>query len=79
MPKLLKLNSSILEAALEGLKARRSRVNEQIAELRRHLKSEDTAPVATSPVRRGRKRLSAAARKRISEAQKKRWAKTKKK
>jgi hypothetical protein len=77
-------NSSLLEAALEGLELQRQRIDEQIREVRSLLGKGTTrrgrppaAPAASaggSAVKRGGGRLSAAARKRIAAAQKRRWA-----
>jgi hypothetical protein len=75
-----RINPTILEAALEGLQAKRAVLEEQITNVRRSLGGgvkrvgRPVAPIG------GRKRrtLSAAARKSISAAQKKRWAAFKK-
>ena len=73
---------SLLQAALEGLEAQRSRIEEQIQQVRAMLghKRRGRPPVgatglesAAKPERK-RRVLSAAARKRIAAAQKKRWA-----
>ena len=72
------LNAEILAAAIEGFEARKLRIDEQIAEVRQMLKSDQ--PVATAkaePQKRPRRKMSAAARKRIGDAQRKRWAATK--
>lgn len=74
-------NVALLEAALEGLQLQRSRIDEQIAEVRRLL-GQRAAPArsgAAAQTRglgapRARRALSAAARKRIAAAQKRRWA-----
>jgi hypothetical protein len=71
----MKLSESILAAALEGLTAKRERINSHIAEIQATL----GRPAAKSSPRKAtgrRKRppMSAAARKRIAEAQHKRWA-----
>jgi hypothetical protein len=65
-------NRSILEAALEGLEARRAKLDEQIAELRRAMAGAGES-VEEAPAPRKR-RMSAAGRKRIAEAARKRWA-----
>lgn len=78
-------NPALLEAALEGLEIQRSRVEEQIEEVRRLLggapkppggpaRNQASAAPANAPQQRSRRPLSAAARKRIALAQKKRWA-----
>jgi len=74
-------NPSILLAALEGLKAQREHIDEQISIVQAQLDKRGTGrPKKTAaPAPRKKRTLSAAARKRISEAQKKRWAKAKKK
>ena len=77
-------NPTLLEAALEGLEIQKTRIEEQIQQVRKMLgrrgaKSATTAEAAPA-VRKGRKRpLSDAARKRIAAAQKKRWAEYRKK
>lgn len=75
-------SATLLEAALEGLQLQRSRIDEQIAEVRRLLGQRSSAPPASrgksqtgAPAGpRGRRPLSASARKRIAAAQKRRWA-----
>jgi hypothetical protein len=74
-------NVALLEAALEGLQLQRSRIDEQIAEVRRLLGRRTStargAAIAQSigfRPPRARRALSAAARKRIAAAQKRRWA-----
>jgi hypothetical protein len=83
----MRVNPELLLAALQGLEVQRSRIVEQIAEVRQVLGSRDSgsgrrgklddweSPLALAgAATRKRPRLSAEARKRISEAQKKRWA-----
>lgn len=85
MPRLAKsLNdTSFLTAALEGLEAQRSRIDEQIEQVRAMLGGRKARAVAPAAVASGRparrRRLSAAARKRIALAQKRRWAEYRKK
>jgi peptidoglycan hydrolase CwlO-like protein len=77
-------NHEILEAALQGLEAQRTRLEEQISQVRSMMgqragrPSRATAKSAeeAAPASRDRKRrvLSPEARKRIAAAQKKRWA-----
>jgi hypothetical protein len=74
-------NVALLEAALEGLQLQRSRIDEQIAEVRRLLgrrtstaRGSATAQSGGFRPPRARRALSAAARKRIAAAQKRRWA-----
>ena len=88
MPRQPALSPEILQAALEGLELRRSRVDEQIAQLRARLgkrgpgrppKAEQA--VAKQPRKPAKKKrtISAAARKKMAAAAKKRWADHKKK
>ncbi len=73
----IKLTTEILNAAIEGLEAQKSRIDAQMAEIRQMLNEARIKPAAT-PERANRKRkMSAAARKRIGDAQRKRWAETK--
>lgn len=76
MPRLPKLNASVLEAALAGLQAQRERIFEQIAQVRGTLGQGASREVASSDaaVKPTRRQMSASARRRIAEAQKKRWA-----
>jgi hypothetical protein len=63
-----KLNPEIVAAAIQGYEAQKSRIDEQIAELR----SLATTPEATP---RKRRKFSAETRRRMKAAQQKRWAK----
>jgi hypothetical protein len=75
MPRNSKLvsDSSLLEAALEGLEIQRQRIEEQIREVRSLLgKRRAATNHEAMPLRK--RQLSSAARKRIAAAQKKRWA-----
>ncbi len=83
MPKLTIENTSILQAALEGLEAQKARVEDQIRQVRAALGGKslaaakpaaEAAPAETGGETRGKRELSAAARARIAAAQKKRWA-----
>jgi hypothetical protein len=73
-------NFALLEAALEGLKIQKERIEEQISEVERLLRGRGAAKQARGDQARpaatpgGKRRLSPAARKRIAAAQKKRWA-----
>ncbi len=75
-------DSSLLEAALEGLELQKARLEDQIAEVRRRLGRDGHRAKSAQPAQKdsapkhetARKPLSAAARKRIAAAQKKRWA-----
>lgn len=68
----MKVDTSLLEAALIGYQSKLALIDQNIAELRSQI---GHAPAAGGgePVRK-RRRMSAAARKRIAAAQKKRWA-----
>ncbi len=79
----LTLDHSILAAALEGLELQKSRIDEQISQVRTALgkggsstkaaaASSEAAPAKASGG--AQRELSAAARSRIAAAQKKRWA-----
>ena len=73
-----KLNAEILNAAIQGFEAQKSRIDAQIAEIRQMLAVGRTERgIAAEPQKRKRK-MSAAARKRIGDAQRKRWAESKK-
>ncbi len=74
------LTPSLLSAALEGLEIKKTRIDEQIAEVRAML-SPGTAPKQASapssqkkaPKKHAKRNLSEAARERIADAQRKRW------
>jgi len=68
----MKVDSSLLEAALIGYQSQLAQIEQTIAELRSKI-GQKPASNGGSPVRK-RRRMSAAARKRIAAAQKKRWA-----
>ncbi len=74
----------LLELAAERLEAERQRIDEEIAEIRAELESEQPTPKTTTkpktptPKRRSRK-LSAKERKAVSDRMKKYWAERKKK
>jgi hypothetical protein len=74
MPK--KLTDEIVQAAIDGFKAQKSRIDQQIVELRSMLNGgpPQATAVAEPTPRKGRK-MSAAARRRIAAAQRARWAK----
>jgi len=80
MARNLKIDSSILGAALIGYQHERDEIDAKIAEIRRQIGGQATQGSASAgPVGTPRKRvLSAAARKRIAAAQRKRWAEFKK-
>ena len=67
----------IFELALKGLEAERTRIDEEIADIRQRLGGGGAGAAASTaqPRARGRRgRLSAAGRRRISEMMKARWA-----
>ena len=78
-------NNSLLEAALEGLKAQRARIEDQIEQVQQMLggrrpgRPAAVKTASAAPAPRAKRQLSAAARKRIAAAQKKRWAEYRKK
>jgi len=79
MPRPIKniRNSSLLNAALEGLELQKQRIEEQIREVRTLLgqgAARRGRPAGSAQHKSGNGRLSAAARKRIAAAQKRRWA-----
>jgi hypothetical protein len=74
MPK--KLTDEIVKAAIDGFRAQKSRLEEHIAELHEMLNGgSPQAALASEPVPRKGRRMSAAGRRRIAAAQKARWAK----
>jgi hypothetical protein len=68
------LTVEIINAAILGFEEQKRQLDGKIAELRRLLPG--TTPKA-EPVKRTKRKMSAAGRKAISEAQRKRWAKRK--
>jgi hypothetical protein len=73
-----KIDSSILEMALVGLKAEAHRIEEKMAAIRKHLgvrgKTATLSFSTDGAAPRRKRQMSAAALRRISLAQKKRWA-----
>jgi len=68
------ISPGIVNAALEGLLAKKARIDSQIAEVRASLGRRDAKAKSPEPVTTRKPRtMSAAARKRIAEAQRKRW------
>ena len=63
------MNAKILAAALAGLEAQRSKIEEQIAEVRSWMGKRRGTPAK----RKAKRKLSAAGRRRIILAQKRRW------
>lgn len=72
-----KLTDEIISAAIDGLQAKRLKLDDQIAELRAMLKGAPSNNGASASESRGRRggRFSAAARAKMAEAQRRRWAK----
>src|SRR5215469_1238639 len=71
-----KFTSEIITAAIEGFQSQKSRIEDQIAELRAILFGVTTQTTAMPEAHTGkRKKFSASARKRMKEAQQRRWAK----
>ena len=78
-PMPIKLTNEILTAAIEGFESQKAQINAQIAELRQLLSGPSAeTTVAPGPLKRKRRKISAAGRARIAEAQRKRWAESKK-
>jgi hypothetical protein len=74
-----KLTNEIITAAIEGYESQKTRIDQQIAELRSLLTGGPDEIAATpGPAKRKRRKMSAAGRKAIAEAQRKRWADSKK-
>ena len=68
-------NDEIIQAAIEGLEAKKQRIDEVIAQIRERMNGGSSASTpASSAAKNGRRTMSAEARKRIAEAQRKRWA-----
>ncbi|MGA2434483.1 MAG: hypothetical protein ABSG25_04280 [Bryobacteraceae bacterium] len=79
-------NATLLQAALDGLEAQKSKIEEQIVAVQRMLghrrgrppgsgkssAAQPKSPVADAPAQK--RPMSAASRKRIARAQKRRWA-----
>jgi hypothetical protein len=71
-----KLSEEIINAAIDGFTAQRSRLDQRIAELRAMLNGGSPQTAATSETApRERRKFSTAARRRIAMAQRARWAK----
>jgi hypothetical protein len=77
MPKP-KLTNEILTAAIDGYEAQKIRIDGKIAELRAMLPAGPGQFGTPEPIKRNRRKMSAAARARIAAAQRKRWAASKK-
>jgi hypothetical protein len=70
-----KLRESIILAAIEGFKSQKSRIDQQISELKSMLNGGNTNVSTPSESPAPRRKLSAAARRRIAKAQRERWRK----
>ena len=72
-----KLTPEIITAAIVGFEAQKTRIDDQIAELRAMLSggTKPTAATTPGPHTSQRRKFSAAARRRMKEAQQRRWAK----
>jgi hypothetical protein len=71
-----KLTEEVINAAIDGFKAQKIRLDEQIAELRTMLNGGSTqGAVASEAASRIHRRMSAVSRRRIAAAQRARWAK----
>ena len=66
------VTNEVIEAAIEGLEAKKLRINDQLAELRQMLNGSATSHAGPKPAK---KKFSAQAIKRMREAQQRRWAK----
>lgn len=80
---MTKFTPEIIQAAIDGYEAQKSRIDSQIAELRGMLTGRSVTPAAAAEApeaeggpskRRRKRRLSAAGREAIAAAARKRWA-----
>ena len=72
----MKTDRTLLEAALLGYQVKIAEIEAAMAALRSQLGHSSGA--ATAPVKKARRKMSAAGRRKIAAAQKKRWAEYKK-
>lgn len=76
----IQMDSALLRMALIGFEAERQKITDKIADIQRQLSGKERARGAgtpadrNTPMKRGRRTMSASARKRLAAAQKKRWA-----
>jgi hypothetical protein len=71
-----KFNESVILAAIDGFELQRSRIDQQISELRAMLSGGNTHPATVeTAVGPKRKKFSAAVRRKMALGQKARWAK----
>jgi hypothetical protein len=71
----MNVSPEILQAALEGLEAKLSRVNSMIAEIKAGVGSGKAATKEAAVAKRTKRHVSPEARQRMAETQLKRWAK----
>jgi hypothetical protein len=71
---MARLTQGIIDAAIEGFKSQKRRIDEQIAELRALSNGHVPTSESSAPPRTKKRGMSAAGRKAIAEAQRKRWA-----
>src|ERR1700724_3522521 len=69
-----KVTNEIITAAIEGFESQRTRIDNQIAELRALLSGGPAETAATSDATRRKRKISATARRRMALGQKRRWA-----
>jgi len=71
-----KLTNEIVAAAIAGFEQQKRQIDTQIAELRAWLSGASTEPAAApgQPIKRGRRKMSAATRKAMADGQRRRWA-----
>jgi hypothetical protein len=77
MPPSLKIDSSILEAALVGYQHQRDQIDAKIAEIRRQIGGQPPQASAAEGEAPTKRVVGAAGRKRMAAAQRKRWAELK--
>jgi hypothetical protein len=70
-----KLTEEVINAAIDGFKAQKSRLNQQIEELRAMLEGGPSHAAASEPTPPKGRKMSVGARRRIAAAQRARWAK----
>ena len=74
MPRILTIDSSILEAALIGYQRQRDEIDARMAEIRRQIGGQTPQASAAEGEAPTKRAVGAAARKRMAAAQRKRWA-----
>src|SRR5690349_20034063 len=68
------LTREIIEAAILGFEQQKTKIDNQIAELRAMLPGSSVAAKTTAEAKKTKRTMSAAGRRAIAEAQRKRWA-----